>query len=104
MDCKVSVSASNCSSVSAIVADEVHGTFIYLFAVGTAGIKTRPIPLILSCKVHTPSTVGTLDQSREYLCRTVFPLPAAAGDLLLYLVKHVLADDGFVSPLDADPF
>ena len=62
------------------------------------------IPLVLPCEMHCPTTVRALDQSSEYLCRAIPPLPAAANGLLLHLIKHVPADDGLMGSLHANPF
>ena len=82
----------------------MHGTLVHLFAVGTTGEIARMVSLILPCKVHRPSAVCALDQSSEYLCRTILALPAAADDLLLHLIKHIPADDGLMGSLHSNPF
>lgn len=41
-------------------------------------------------KVHSPTTVGTVQKSCEYLCGGIFPLTAAVGDLSLDLLENFL--------------
>ena len=89
--------------VQRVAADKVHGTLVHLFTVGAAGEIVWMVSLVLPCEVHRPSAVRALDQTSEYLCRAIPPLPAAADNLFLHLIKHIPTDDGLVSSLHTNP-
>ena len=57
----------------------------------------------LPCEMPRPPAVRALDQTGEYLRHAVPPLPAAAGNLPLDMIKNILTDDDLMGPFHASP-
>ena len=75
------------------------------FLVGTAVVVLIFAALVsVRCKAHRPSAIRAFEKACEDLRRLIPLHPASAGDLLLNLLKHVLADNGFMRVLDPHPF
>ena len=76
-----------------------------VFLVGTAVVVLVFAALVSVCgKAHRPSAIRAFEKACEDLCRLIPLHPASAGDLLLDLLEHVLADNGLVCVLDPHPF
>ena len=76
-----------------------------IFLVGAAVVILVFAALIAVCgKTHRPPAVRAFEKACEDLRRLIPLPPATAGDLLLDLLEHVLADNGLVCVLDPHPF
>ena len=75
----------------------MHGALAETLPVfDTVIVAIRDPVLLVHAIPQGPSAIRALYQPGENLCRAVFPLPAAAGYLLLYPVKNFLADDSLM--------
>ena len=67
-------------------------------------MTVRRFILVIRPEPERPATVSTFHQPCENLCSFVFPLPASALYLLLYLPEHVFINQRFVGIFHPVPF
>lgn len=92
-------------AIQHVIADVVHGALAQaLPMLDTVIISVWGLVLLVLTVPHCPPAIGTFNQPGENLRGAVLPLPAAAGDILLYPVKIRFADNGLVGVLHLPPF
>ena len=67
-------------------------------------MAVRRFVLPVRAKAHRPATICTFYKTGENLRCGILLLPPAAGDLLLHLLKHILADDRLMGIFHPNPF